>query len=96
MNACSPSPPSKGSHVLFWMLSEDNHHRSSQDISLVLLLYHAAFLRQDDQQECTWSYSKGLEDMATASSHHEGMVIPLSGACDSAKSPGPDTGILKY
>lgn len=81
--------------MLFWTLSEDNHHRSSQGISLVLLLYHDAFLRQDDQQECTWSYSEGLEDLATACSCREGMVIPLSGAGDSAKSPGPNTSILK-
>lgn len=81
--------------MLFWTLSEDNHYCSSQDIGLVLVLYHAEFLRQDDQQECTWSYSKGFEDMATASSCHEGTVIPFSGAGDSAKSPGSDTGDLK-
>lgn len=93
MNAGSPSPPLKGSHTLLWVLSEDSHHHSLQDISL--LLYHAVLLREDYQQERTWGYSKHLEDMATASSHHEGMVIPLSGAGDSTKSPGPDIGILK-
>ena len=77
------------------MLPEDNHHCSSQDTSLVLLLRHAAFLRQDDHLERTWSYGKGPEDTATASSRCEGMVISLSGAGDTAKSPGPDTGILK-
>lgn len=83
MNMCHPSVPLKGSHIHPLRTTPSAAHRTS-----ALLLFHAAFLRQNIQQECVWSYSKGFEDMATASSCCEGMADPLSPAGDNAKFPG--------